>query len=57
MRFLEDATIRPRLALIRRFGAFTNSYPWQWEPVDTHLRDERDRGGMPDHRLDRAGTS
>ncbi|WP_433734254.1 hypothetical protein ACQP0C_19190 [Nocardia sp. CA-129566] len=44
-RFLEDATIR--LALIRRFGEFTNSYPWQWESADaedfiTHLRAERD---------------
>jgi integrase len=50
-RFLKDATIRPRIALVRRFGEFTNSYPWQWEPADgedfiTHLRAERD-GARP----------
>ncbi|MFQ6329887.1 hypothetical protein ACLMAL_27635 [Nocardia sp. CWNU-33] len=46
-RLLKKAIIRPRLALIRRTGEFTNSYPWQWEPTDgeefiTHLRGERD---------------
>ena len=42
-RFLNGATIRPRLLLIRRMAEFTNAYPWQWEPADgedfiTHLR-------------------
>src|SRR5690349_17095931 len=42
-RFLNEATIGPRLALVRRMAAFTNSYPWQWDPADaedfiTHLR-------------------
>lgn len=42
-RFLNDATIGPRLVLLRRMAVFTNSYPWQWEPADgedfiTHLR-------------------
>ncbi|HET9655239.1 MAG TPA: site-specific integrase, partial [Kineosporiaceae bacterium] len=42
-RFLNDATIGPRLTLIRRMAEFTNTYPWQWEPADgedfiTHLR-------------------
>ncbi|WP_406275815.1 tyrosine-type recombinase/integrase [Nocardia sp. NBC_00881] len=43
-RFLkDDATIRPRLTLLRRMAEFTNAYPWQWEPADgedfiTHLR-------------------
>ena len=33
-RFLNDATIGPRLLLLRRMAAFTNSYPWQWDPGD-----------------------
>jgi integrase/recombinase XerD len=33
-RFLRAATIRPRLALIRRFAEFTNQYPWQWQPAE-----------------------
>ena len=33
-RFLNDATISPRLVLVRRMAVFTNSYPWQWEPAD-----------------------
>jgi len=34
-RFLnEEATIRPRIALVRRFVEFTNAYPWQWGPAD-----------------------
>lgn len=35
IRFLnEEATIRPRIALIRRFVEFTNAYRWQWRPAD-----------------------
>ena len=33
-RFLKQNTIGPRLDLVRRFAAFTNQYPWQWEPVE-----------------------
>ena len=33
-RFLKDNTIGPRLVLVRRFTAFTNQYPWQWEPAE-----------------------
>jgi len=33
-RFLKDSTIGPRLELVRRFAAFTNQYPWQWEPAE-----------------------
>jgi site-specific recombinase XerD len=34
-RFLNEAgTVRPRIALVRRFAEFTNSYPWEWHPVD-----------------------
>lgn len=29
-RFLKANTIGPRLELVRRFAAFTNQYPWQW---------------------------
>ncbi|MFB9831561.1 tyrosine-type recombinase/integrase [Actinoallomurus acaciae] len=43
-RFLnEKATIRPRVALVRRLLEFTNSYSWEWQPADgeafiAHLR-------------------
>lgn len=43
-RFLsEEGTIKPRVALVRRLVAFTNQYPWEWEPADgeefiAHLR-------------------
>ncbi len=33
-RFLREATIEPRLGLVRRFAAFTNLYPWQWQPAE-----------------------
>ena len=42
-RFLKDATIGPRVMLVRRVAEFTNAYPWQWAPADAedfivHLR-------------------
>lgn len=43
-RFLnEDATIKPRISLVRRLADFTNQYPWQWQSADgeafiSHLR-------------------
>jgi integrase/recombinase XerD len=37
-RFLKDNTIGPRLELVRRFAAFTNQYPWQWEPAEGSRR-------------------
>jgi len=33
-RGLKASTVKSRLDLIRRFGAFTNDYPWAWEPED-----------------------
>jgi integrase/recombinase XerC len=33
-RMLGEATIRPRLALLRRFTEFAESYPWSWTPAD-----------------------
>jgi integrase len=33
-RFLKVNTIGPRLDLVRRFAAFTNQYPWQWESAE-----------------------
>lgn len=33
-RRLKDATIYPRLTLIRRFQSFTNEYPWEWKAQD-----------------------
>jgi hypothetical protein len=33
-RFLKDNTIGPRVELVRRFAAFSNQYPWQWEPAE-----------------------
>jgi hypothetical protein len=32
--FLKDNTIGPRMELVRRLAAFTNQYPWQWEPAE-----------------------
>jgi len=43
-RFLkQDATIKPRLSLVRRLATFSNQYPWQWQPAEVeaffdHLR-------------------
>jgi site-specific recombinase XerD len=43
-RFLDhDATIKPRLSVVRRFADFSGQYPWQWEPAEVeaffaHLR-------------------
>lgn len=43
-RFLrEDATIAPRVALVRRMAAFTGQYPWEWQSAEaeafiSHLR-------------------
>lgn len=33
-RLLADATIAPRMALLRRFMEFVGSFPWQWGPGD-----------------------
>jgi len=33
-RHLAFRTIDARVAMVRRFQAFTNSYPWQWSPSD-----------------------
>lgn len=33
-RLLADATIEPRMALLRRFMEFAGSFPWQWGPGD-----------------------
>ena len=33
-RGLQQDTIDARVRLMRRFGEFTNDYPWRWEPAD-----------------------
>lgn len=33
-RRLAASTIEDRLRLVRRFAAFTNEYPWRWQPAD-----------------------
>lgn len=33
-RMLQEKTIGPRLALVRRFALFVGSYPWMWGPGD-----------------------
>lgn len=33
-RYLREDTIGPRVALVRRFAAFTGLYPWQWSPAE-----------------------
>lgn len=42
-RFLVEATVQPRLRLMRRLVEFSNLYPWQWTPAEAeafivHLR-------------------
>ncbi|MFE9856392.1 tyrosine-type recombinase/integrase [Streptomyces sp. NPDC005780] len=43
-RFLQESqTIAPRIALVRRFAAFSDQYPWEWQPAEaeafiSHLR-------------------
>src|SRR6478736_10565804 len=42
-RLLTPGTVENRVAIVRRFQAFTNSWPWQWTPSDvedwtSHLR-------------------
>ncbi|MEV6331855.1 tyrosine-type recombinase/integrase [Streptomyces sp. NPDC051909] len=42
-RFLKAQTIQSRVDLVRRFAAFTNEYPWQWQASEVeafiyHLR-------------------
>lgn len=33
-RYLQAATIGPRLRMVRRFAEFTGQYPWQWGPAE-----------------------
>jgi site-specific recombinase XerD len=33
-RFLKEDTIDMRLRLVRRLAAYTNAYPWDWQPAD-----------------------
>ncbi|WP_240675029.1 tyrosine-type recombinase/integrase [Cellulomonas endophytica] len=33
-RGLSRGTLEPRLAMVRRFQAYTNDWPWAWRPVD-----------------------
>ena len=33
-RLLTPGTVENRVAIVRRFQAFTNSWPWQWTPSD-----------------------
>ncbi len=33
-RLLADATVEPRLALVRRFAEFTGTRPWEWTAAD-----------------------
>lgn len=33
-RLLADATVEPRLALLRRFAGFAESFPWEWDAGD-----------------------
>lgn len=33
-RYLQVATIGPRLRMVRRFAEFTGQYPWQWGPAE-----------------------
>ncbi len=44
-RFLRSDTIGARLRLVRRFGEFTGTYPWQWTPADGEAFIDALRGG------------
>jgi site-specific recombinase XerD len=44
-RFLQAATITPRLRLLRRMERFTGLYPWQWAPADGEAFIDDMRGG------------
>jgi site-specific recombinase XerD len=33
-RLLKPCTIEPRVRLVRRLAAFSNLYPWQWQPAE-----------------------
>lgn len=47
-RFLKwEATIRPRLTLVRRFAAFAGQYPWEWEPAEVEAFFAHIRSGNP----------
>ncbi|TYB62356.1 tyrosine-type recombinase/integrase [Nonomuraea sp. PA05] len=47
-RFLKwDSTIKPRLSLVRRFAAFTNQYPWEWEPSEVEAFFDHIRANNP----------
>ncbi|MGV9843781.1 tyrosine-type recombinase/integrase [Streptomyces fungicidicus] len=48
-RFLNyEATIVPRLRLVRRFVEFTNQYPWQWQPAEAEAFLDHLRSRKPD---------
>ncbi|WP_129306169.1 tyrosine-type recombinase/integrase [Streptomyces sp. L2] len=48
-RFLNhEATIAPRLRLVRRFAEFTNEYPWQWQPSEAEAFLDHLRSRKPD---------
>ncbi|MFF8018437.1 hypothetical protein [Streptomyces sp. NPDC007929] len=48
-RFLNyEATIVPRLRLVRRFVEFTNQYPWQWQPTEAEAFLDHLRSRKPD---------
>lgn len=63
-RFLKDATIVPRLRLVRRFAGFTGQYPWQWDSSEAEaffvsLRSSANGRAPHQHRdpLGRAGQT
>ncbi|MFJ9843821.1 tyrosine-type recombinase/integrase [Kitasatospora sp. NPDC101155] len=44
-RFLKATTIQARIELVKRFAAYTNEYPWQWQAAEVeafidHLRSQ-----------------
>ncbi|WP_280465845.1 tyrosine-type recombinase/integrase [Nocardia brasiliensis] len=53
-RYLRNATIGPRLRMIRRFNRFTGLYPWQWTSGDGEAFVDHLRGGDRGIRLSTA---
>ena len=47
-RFLKwDSTIKPRLSLVRRLAAFSNQYPWEWQPAEVEAFFDHVRANNP----------
>ncbi|WP_189697759.1 hypothetical protein [Streptomyces chromofuscus] len=57
-RFLNfDATIKPRLSLLKRFAEFSSQYPWQWQAVEVEAFLDNLRARRPTFAVSTARSS